>query len=178
VCALDYVYTRAKVFGFVKVSGFLVFQIYGSARRLHYTQPDTAMFNIKLNNFNPLSDIMRCSCFYPVWQLNLIAINLKNIHRNKLIQILYGKPFTRVFSLDSNVFGYEVPTNLSGFKVSGHGTKPRRFTHRIRRCVCKRQHESGTKTLRFRDESEKFPSSAKPKGVLVNGVQLLQYLLV
>ena len=166
MCALDYVYTRAKVFGFVKVSGFLVFQIYGSARRLHYTQPDTAMFNIKLNNFNPLSDIMRCSCFYPVWQLNLIAINLKNIHRNKLIQILYGKPFTRVFSLDSNVSGYEVPTNLSGFKVSGHSTKPRRFTHRIRRCVCKRQHESGTKTLRFRDESEKFRSSVKPKGGL------------
>ena len=67
-------------------------------------------------------------CFDPGWQLNLIAINLKNIHRNKLIQILYGKPFTREFSPDSNVSGYEVPTNFSVFKLSGHGTKPRRFT--------------------------------------------------
>ena len=41
-------------------------------RRLHYTQPDTAIVNIKYN-FNPLiyiSDIMRC--FDPVWQLKLI----------------------------------------------------------------------------------------------------------
>jgi hypothetical protein len=51
--------------------------------------------------------------------------------------ILYGKPFTRVFS-GFNVSGYEVATNVSGFsvsgfnvsefKVSGHGTKPKRFT--------------------------------------------------
>jgi hypothetical protein len=41
-------------------------------------------------------------CFHPVWQLNLIAINLENIHRNKLIQIIYGKPFIREFSPDSN----------------------------------------------------------------------------
>jgi hypothetical protein len=72
-------------------------------------------------------------CFDPVWRLNLIAINLKNIHqiRNKLIQILYGKPFTQEFSSDSSVSGYEVPTNLSGFKVSGYCcacTKPRGFT--------------------------------------------------
>jgi hypothetical protein len=40
----------------------------------------------KVNNFNPLSDIMRY--FDPVWRFNLIAVNLKNIHRNKLIQIL------------------------------------------------------------------------------------------
>jgi hypothetical protein len=31
--------------------------------------------------------------------------------------------YTRVFSGDSNVSGYEVPTNVSGFKDSGHGTK-------------------------------------------------------
>lgn len=41
----------------------------------------------------------------------------------KLIQILYGKPFTREFSPDSNFSGYEVPTNFSGFKVSGYDTK-------------------------------------------------------
>ena len=45
-----------------------------------------------------------------------------------MIQILYGKSFTRESSSDSNVSGYEDPTNFSGFKVSGHGTKPRRFT--------------------------------------------------
>jgi hypothetical protein len=110
----DYVYTRAKVSGFVKVSGFLVFQVYGSARRLHYTaRHSDGQYNV--NNFNPLSDIMRC--FDPVWRLNLIAIHLKNIHRNKLIQILYGKPFTREFSPDSNVSGYKVSTFFPGFKV-------------------------------------------------------------
>jgi hypothetical protein len=102
-------HSRAKVSGFVKVSGFLVFQVYGSARRLHYTAR---------HNFNPLSDIMRC--FDPVWRLNLIAIHLKNIHRNKLIQILYGKPFTREFSPDSNVSGYKVSTFFPGFKVFGY----------------------------------------------------------
>ena len=45
---------------------------------------------------------MRCSD--PVWRLNLIAINLKNIHRDKLVQILYGKPFTREFSLGIQMF--------------------------------------------------------------------------
>jgi hypothetical protein len=50
------------------------------------------------------------------------------MHRNKLIQILYGKPLTREFSSDLNVSRYEVPTNFSGFKVFGHGTKSRRFT--------------------------------------------------
>jgi hypothetical protein len=98
-------------------------------------------------------------CVDPVWRLNLIAIHLTNIHRNKFIQILYGKPFTREFSPDSNVSGYEVPTNFSGFKVSGQGTKTEKIYYRIRRCMCKRQHESGTKTFQFRDESENFRSS-------------------
>ena len=30
-------------------------------------------------------------------------MNLKNILRNNLIRIIYGKPFTREFSVDSNV---------------------------------------------------------------------------
>jgi hypothetical protein len=45
---------------------------------------------------------MRCSD--PVWRLNLIAINLKNIHRDKLVQILYGKPFAREFSPGIQMF--------------------------------------------------------------------------
>jgi hypothetical protein len=58
------------------------------------------------NNFNPLSDIMRC--FDLVW---------------RLIQILYGKPSAQEFSPDTKF------PNFSGFKISaGHGTKPRRFT--------------------------------------------------
>jgi hypothetical protein len=72
------------------------------------------MVNIKYG-FNPLSDIMRCFDHTP-----------EQTDSDSLV--LYGKPFTREFSLDSNVSGYEVPTNFSGFKVSGHGTKPRRFT--------------------------------------------------
>ena len=38
-----------------------------------------------------------------------------------------------------------------------HETK--KIYHRIRRCVCKRQHESDTKTFLFCDESENFRSS-------------------
>ena len=118
----DYVYTRAKVSGFVKVSGFLVFQVYGSTRRLHYTaRHSDGQYNV--NNFNPLSDIMRC--FDPVWRLNLIAIHLKNILRNNSIQIIYGKPFTREFSPDSNVSGYKVSTFFPGFKVFGYVLQPR-----------------------------------------------------
>ena len=43
-------------------------------------------------------------CFDPVWRLNLIATNLKNIHRNKLIRVLYGKPFAREFSPGIQMF--------------------------------------------------------------------------
>ena len=63
------VYTRTKVFGFVKVSLFFK---YTDPWGVYTTQPDTAIVNIKYN-FNPLiyiSDIMRC--FDPVWQLKLI----------------------------------------------------------------------------------------------------------
>jgi hypothetical protein len=139
---LDYVYTRAIVSGFVKVSGFLVFQVYGSARRLHYTARHSDGDQYNVNNFNPLSDVMRC--FYPVWRLNLIAIHLKNIHRNKLIQILYGKPFTRI----------------QGFRIR---PTTEMIFHRIRRGMCKPMYESDAKTFRFCDESGIFRSS-------VNGV--------
>ena len=87
-------------------------------------------------------------CFDRVLRLNLLTftINLKNIHRNKLIQILYGKPFTREFSPDSNVSGHEVPTNVLGFSFrSRHETE--KIHYRIRRCVCKWQHESGYKNV-------------------------------
>jgi hypothetical protein len=43
--------------------------------------------------------------------------------------------------------------------------------YRICRCVCKRQHESGTKTFRFRDESENFCSSVN--GVLMSNTLYL-----
>ena len=67
-------------------------------------------------------------CFDPVWRLNLIAINLKNIHWNKLIQILYGKPFTREVSHEIQMFpDTKFPQTFPDSKVSGHGTKPRRF---------------------------------------------------
>jgi hypothetical protein len=53
----DPVYTRAKDSGFVKVSEFLVFQVYGSARRLHYTaRHSDGQYNV--NNFNPLIVIL------------------------------------------------------------------------------------------------------------------------
>ena len=102
-------------------------------------------------------------CFDPVWRLNLIAIHLKNIHRNKLIQILYGKPFTREFSPDSNVSGYKVSTFFS--RIQGFRIRPttEMIFHRIRRCMCKRMYESDAKTFRFCDESGIFRSS-------VNGV--------
>ena len=41
VDALDPVYTRAKVSGFVKISGFLVFRVYG----VYTAQPRTAIAN-------------------------------------------------------------------------------------------------------------------------------------
>jgi hypothetical protein len=43
-------------------------------RRLHYTTARHSDGQYKVNNFNPLSDIMRC--FDSVWQLNLIAITI------------------------------------------------------------------------------------------------------
>jgi hypothetical protein len=42
--------------------------------------------------------------------------------------------------------------------------------YRTRRCVCKRQHQSDTKTFWFRDESENFRSSVN--GVLVKCIVL------
>ena len=50
----------------------------------------------KVNNFNPL--IKRC--FDHVWRLNLIAINMKNTHRNKLIQF-FTESRLHEFSPDS-----------------------------------------------------------------------------
>jgi hypothetical protein len=91
---------------------------------------DTAMVNIKYS-FKPLSDIMRC--FDPVWRLNLTAMNLKNIYTG----ITWFGFFTESRLHESFLWilmflhGYEVPTNFSRFKVSGHGTKPRRFTIRF-----------------------------------------------
>ena len=97
-------------------------------------------------------------CFDPVWRLNLIAIHLKNIHRNKLIQILYGKPFTREFSPDSNVSGYKVSTFFPDSRFWDTSYNRDDF-HRIRRCMCKRMYESDAKTFRFYDESGIFRSS-------------------
>jgi hypothetical protein len=46
-----------------------------------------------------------------------------------------------------------------------HETETEKIYYRIRRCVCERQHESGTKTFRFRDESENFRSSVNCMGL-------------
>ena len=74
---------------------------------------------------------------------------------------LLKESFTLQNFPDSKVFGYKVPTLNSGFKISGDATKPERFLLRIRPLVCKQQNESGTKTFRIRDESEKISSSAR-----------------
>jgi hypothetical protein len=73
---------------------------YGSLRRLHYTIRHSDG-QYKVNNFNPLGDILRC--FDPVWRLNLIAINLKNMHTPEQIDSdsLRKTVYTRVFSADS-----------------------------------------------------------------------------
>ena len=54
-------------------------------------------------------------------------------HTSEQIDLDYLRKaiYTRVFSGFKCFRGYEVPTNFSGFKVSGHGTKPRKFTIRF-----------------------------------------------
>jgi hypothetical protein len=97
-------------------------------------------------------------CFDPVWRLNLIAINLKNIHRNKLIQILYGKAvYTRVFSGFKCFPDTKFPQTFPDSKFSDPTrTENEKVYYRICRCVCKQQHKSGSKTFRFRDGSNNF----------------------
>jgi hypothetical protein len=91
-----------------------------------------------------LSVILCDRCFDPVWRLNLVAINLKNMHRNKLIQILYGVSSLR----ESSKF----PLKL--FRIQNFWTRheTEKIYYRICRCVCKQQHESGTKTFRYGDD--------------------------
>jgi hypothetical protein len=69
------------------------------------------------------------------------SINLKNIHLNKLIQILYG---FKCFRTRSSHKMFRIQT----FRTR-HETE--KVYYRIRRCVCKRQQEYGTKTFRVRD---------------------------
>ena len=132
---------------------FLVFQVYGTVRHLHYTA------------FNPLSDIVRS--FDPVWRLNPITIKLKTYTGINLFGFCTENRFHQSF-LRTQMFpdtNYEVPGHqrfrIQSFQIQSfrgrHGTE--KIYYQIRRCVCKRQHESGTKTFQFRDESENFRSS-------------------
>ena len=64
--------------------------------------------------------------------------------------------YTTKLSGNSKVFGFEVPTLNSGFKISGDTTKPGvLILFRIRPLVnvCKRQNQFGTKTFRIRHKS-------------------------
>ena len=47
--------------------------------------------------------------------------------RRKNIRILEKNSFTRQNFPDSNVYGFKVPTLVSGFKISGDTTEPRSF---------------------------------------------------
>ena len=85
-------------------------------------------------------------CFDPVWRLNLIAINLKNIHWNKLIQILYGKPFTREVSHEIQMFpDTKFPQTFPDSKFPDTARNREDFLSDSSLRVW--QHVSGTKTL-------------------------------
>jgi hypothetical protein len=82
---------------------------------LHTTQPDTAIANVLSIILTLLTVLCYiCDVLTLFWQLNLIAINLKNIRERKLIRIvsIYGKPSIREFFPDSYFFGYEIPQKL------------------------------------------------------------------
>ena len=144
---LDYVYTRAKVSGFVKVSGFLVFQVYGSARRLHYTvRHSDGQYNV--NNFNTFE-----------------KHTPEQIDSDSLRKAVYTGVFSgfKCFRIQSFYFF----SRIQGFRIR---PTTEMIFHRIRRCMCKRMYESDAKTFRFCDESGIFRSSVN--GVLRNTIFL------
>jgi hypothetical protein len=108
----------------------LLFFRHTDPRGVYTTQPDTPMVNIKYNFDRFFNDIMRC--FHPVWRLNLIAINLKKIHQNELIRILYRKPlnYTRIFSWFKR-FGIQSSHKLFGIQSFQTRHKTEKIYYRI-----------------------------------------------
>lgn len=109
---------QTKVPGFVKASGFLVFQAYGQPTHrqlwisevftLHSLTQRSSMHEAQSRRYTNLI----LWFFDRVWRLNLMAIKFKTIrvHTNSL------RKDNREVSPDSNLHGYRVFLNFFGFE--------------------------------------------------------------
>ena len=88
----DYVYTRAKVSAFVKVSGFLVFQVHADSWGVYATQPDTTI----LYEYNLNAVICYFVMFWPCLAVEINSNKFEK-HTRGSEWICYGKRLHECF---------------------------------------------------------------------------------